>query len=346
MRSSKYLPVLQNITTLLIIGFYAAYLAFIVANDQGAVDYETFMEIGERFLNGQKIWGENSYYPLPYVMIFAFFAALPRWLSIIGWHLPLVIVVLLILGWRSTGFLFAPTLGHFMGGQSSLPGLLGFWKYRESSEQVEDWRGGAWLAVTTFKPQIGLAPILWAVWTWWQVWRREKTLTPQMWGFLGGTGLIYLPAFLIIPSWVGQWLESPREVKERAIATPLPRLFFSVLNLPDGLGFVLLLGLSIPLFYLVWRLNGKEMSLEVFVLFTLLVNPLIHDYDLIFLLPLLKDFRMGIVAVLVSLPTLVVIFFAYNVDAAWGVAVLTPLGMLIAKLVFNRADRPPGSLAD
>jgi len=267
-----------------LLSIYGAYLVFILRQQQGAVDYETFMNIGRRFLNGQMIWVENSYYPLPFVILFGVFAAMPKWLSIILWHAPLPIMALLITRWNPLSLLFAPVFAHFLGGQTALPGMLGFWRYRGQATEVHSWQGGAWLALTLLKPQLAIAPVLWALWTWLGVWRRDHRLTRQMWGFLGAALLLYLPAFVLIPNWVSQWLASPRQVNERALAALVPRLLLFVLDLPTTIAYPALGVITVGLFMLIWRANGRRMTLDVFFLFALLVNPFIHDYDLILLL--------------------------------------------------------------
>lgn len=334
--------VLAIIGVSLLLLLYVTYLYFMVVSQQGAVDYETFMDIGERFLAGESIWTENSYYPLPYVMIFGVFAALPPAVSIILWHFPLIILVLLIVKGNPLGLVFGPVFAHFTGGQTSVPGLLGFWQYYRSHLHIDDWRGGAWLSLTMIKPQLAIAPVMWAAYQWWQYWRREKRVSRQMLGFIGGTLLIYVPAFLIMPSWVSQWLASPREIKTRAVGTIVPRILFSVLELPAPVAFLLLAISAVVLFVVIRRLNNNRMPLDVFFLYTLLVNPFIHDYDLILLLPVAASGLLLNVAVMASIPTWLVIFFAYEVDAAWGVVTIIPVLVLIARLYLNRqpADHP------
>lgn len=98
---------------------------FVIGNGRGGVDYETFMEIGARFNAGEPIWTENSYYPLPYVLVFAFFSALPRELSVLLWHLIPVIAALVIARWRLSILLFAPLFAHMVGGQTAVFAMIG-----------------------------------------------------------------------------------------------------------------------------------------------------------------------------------------------------------------------------
>ncbi len=56
---------------------YVLYVGFVLQANRGPVDYETFMAIGSRLIHGMDVYGENSYYPMPFVMIFALFSWLP-----------------------------------------------------------------------------------------------------------------------------------------------------------------------------------------------------------------------------------------------------------------------------
>jgi hypothetical protein len=95
---------------------YLAYVGFIIQRNQAPVDYETFMQIGQRFWNGETFYGENSYYPLPYVMIFGVFSQLPRPISMTIWMLGPVVVALIATEWRPFALWFAPIFSHFVGG--------------------------------------------------------------------------------------------------------------------------------------------------------------------------------------------------------------------------------------
>ena len=53
---------------------YLLYIDYVIRGGRGPVDYETFINIGDRFLNGNNVYGENSYYPMPYVLVFALFS--------------------------------------------------------------------------------------------------------------------------------------------------------------------------------------------------------------------------------------------------------------------------------
>lgn len=123
--------VFSRLFTILLLAAYLLYVGFVIQHDQGPVDYETFMQIGARFLSRQEVYGENSYYPLPFVMIFAGFSVLPRPVSMTLWLLLPVVMAWWISGWKPWVLLYAPLVAHFFGGQTAVFGMMGLWGYRQ-----------------------------------------------------------------------------------------------------------------------------------------------------------------------------------------------------------------------
>jgi hypothetical protein len=317
---------LEWVALLLLLMLYSGYILFAAANGEAAVDYHTFMEIGQRFIDNEPIWVTNSYYPLPTVLIFAFFALLPLPLSIALWHGLPVLMALYATRFRAWVLMFAPLFAHVVGGQSSIFGLVGLYGYRRYATH---WRGGIFLAILTFKPQLALVPLAWAGWQWLETIRTTRRMPDQLWAFMGGVVLIYGPTLLLIPDWPVQWLEGPRPLFERALAGFMPRTL------------LVIFGESGPLFWVVWLLiTGVSLvwlvrqhpDFDRWMLWSFVVYPLVHDYDLIQMIPLLQTARLRRVAVIASLPTWVVIFLAYGNDSAWYVVTLIPLATFIAAM--------------
>lgn len=309
---------------------YLLYVGFVIQADQGPVDYETFMRIGTQFLRGEEVYGENSYYPLPYVMVFGAFAALPRPVSMALWLLLPVAAALLITGWRPWALLYAPLFGHFLGGQTAMFGMLGLWGYRRN-QGVQQAAGGVWLALLLLKPQLGVIPLGWAAWQWWKSVRIERRVPRQTLAWLAATAVMYLPAFVLQPDWVVRWLSSPRPLFERALAGLVPRGLV-LLGVQGWLFGVLLVLAVVAGLILLWRWSKGKLTLEMLTLFYFVVSPLVHDYDLIQTIPLLETRRAQWLAVLLGIPTLVVILFAYEVDAAWMAVTIIAPGVLIYQL--------------
>jgi hypothetical protein len=72
-------------------------------------------------------------------------------------------------------------------------------------EQERDWLAGAFLAATTIKPQMSFLLVPWVLW--WTAWRQRW----QVWkGFVMAMALLVGVSFLLVPTWVGDFLEDVR----------------------------------------------------------------------------------------------------------------------------------------
>ena len=318
---------------------YLAYIVFIIQADRGPIDYETFMGIGRRLLTAQPVYGENSYYPMPYVMIFAFFSWLPRALSMALWLVIPVIAALIISRWNPLVLLFAPLFGHFVGGQSAVFGMVGLWGYRKHIHP-DDLIGGIFLGLTMIKPQLGILPLLYAFSVWIKEFRLSKKVPRQTWSWLITTAIIYVPGFLIQPDWLVQWLSAPRPLFERALAGFLPRTLQYIIPSQSLWYWLTLILLAVILLIIVRRLNQGRISFDLLILWGFIVNPLVHDYDLIQLIPLIQKKRTMILACLLSIPGWLVILFFYQVDHAWYVFTLIAPGLMLWYLLRKRSGSP------
>lgn len=298
---------------------YGGYLLFILGNTRAAVDYETFMSIGSRFRLGEPVWGENSFYPLPMVQVFAFFDALPRTLSVLIWHVVPVVIALVIARGRPWVLFFAPLFAHFLGGQTAVFGLLGMAIYRRSMQSAS---AGFGLALLLLKPQLGIFPLLWAGWQWLGLMRTQRRIPAQALVFAFSALLIYLPGFFIIQDWLTQWLGHARPLALRGLSALLPRSLLMLFPGGGALFWGLLIAASLLLLIWLVRILRGRLTFDSWMLWSYLVNPLILDYDLIQMIPLLNQRSLYRTAVLASLPLWLVIFFAYDNDVAWFAATL------------------------
>jgi hypothetical protein len=311
-RNKKFLTILLAVLCLIP---YGLYLYIGLTNNQGPVDFDTFLGIGQRLLSGEEVYTTNSYYPIPYTFIFAILSLLPRQISFFLWLLIPVLIILMITDWEPRSLLFAPTFSHFLGGQSSVFSLIGFWGYRKN-QNPENIPGGLWLALLTLKPQLGIIPVLWAAYSWWQYFRAEKKIPKQFLSFLSLTLAFYLPSFAVDPKWPIKWLSQPRPLFERALSGIAPRtLLILSSNLIFFWTFLFLIAAS--LLWALWKHQKDEMNLDVLMLWGAIVNPLIHDYDLVQLVPIIHSRQLWRFALLASTPGWLVILFAYDQDPAW-----------------------------
>jgi hypothetical protein len=317
---------------------YVGYVGFVIGNGRAGVDYETFMEIGARFNSGAPIWTENSYYPLPYVMIFGLFSSLPRPLSILIWHLVPVLAAILLSRWHFYPLLFAPLFAHMVGGQTAVFAMIGLALYRADRM---GWRGGVGLALLLLKPQLGIFPLLWAGGEWLYTLIQQRRVPVSAYIFAACALLLYLPTFLLIPDWVNQWLAQPRPFFERALAGFVPRTLYLVFE-QGSLAFWIALTLTgALLLFVIMRVMRQRLSFDAFMLAGFVLNPFVHDYDLIQMIPLLSLPPLHWTAILASVPTWLVIAFAYGQDSAWYVVTLIAPAVLFAYLWAARFYAPP-----
>lgn len=306
---------------------YVAYIVFIIVGNQSGVDYETFMQIGDRFLAGQPIWTENSYYPMPYVMVFGLFSALPRPISMLLWHGAPILVALYITRGKPWPLLFAPLFAHTIGGQTAIFGLLGLYIYRQNRER---WQGGIGLAILLIKPQLAIFPLIWAGISWLNELRQQRRVPVQSVIFVICALLVFLPGFLLIPDWVQQWLSQPRPLFVRAMATIVPRSLFILFNGQSIIYWALLAVIATALLVGIGVAYKRKVPFDVFMMCGYIINPLVHDYDLIQMIAILDRPSYWWTAVLASLPTWLVIFFAYDNDSAWyAVTLIAPIVLAV-----------------
>ncbi len=325
------------ITLLILVVPYILYLAYIVSNDQGPVDYETFMEIGQSLIQGEHVYGENSYYPLPYIAVFAVFSGLPRSISMILWLGLPVLVAVLAVGFHPYVLLFAPLFSHFVGGQSSVFGLLGYWGYRRNLD-LNGWAGGVFLALTALKPQLGIVPIGFAAIQWVKYIRGQRSIPNQLISFLLAIGFMMLPSLIFMPGWIINWLRTPRPLFSRAISAAVPRLLLLVQS-PDSLSYwILWFALSALILTIVWRLKGASHPLDILLLTSFIVNPLVHDYDLIQIIPTIWGPWLPISAIVLSIPGWWTIATQYTNDSAWITFIIIAPGLLAAYIAQCRRN--------
>jgi hypothetical protein len=322
----------RHILVVILLIPYLLYLFFIIQADTGPIDFETIMRIGGTFAEGGKVYGENSYYPLPYVFIFSVFSALPRSIAMAIWLGAPVVMVLLISGFRPFVLLFAPTISHFFGGQTAVFGLLGFWGYRENLDETKK-AGGVWLALTLLKPQLGLVPLAYALWRWLGYYKRNRKIPAQFLAFVVSISVIYIPSLILNPSWPLEWLSVPRPMFQRALSGLLPRLLLQLFPSDSIAYWSIWLIIAIALLILVLRLKRRGHLLDILVLWGFVVSPLVHDYDLLQVIPILVTPLLEWGALLLSLPGWWTILFQYANDSAWVTFTIIAPGILVIYLL-------------
>jgi hypothetical protein len=319
---------------------YLLYIGYVVANNLGPVDYETFMEIGSRIPLGKAVFDGNSYYPAPFVYLFTLLYLLPRSVSLIIWLLTPILTAWMIVGKKPWVLFYGPLFANFLGGQSALFAMLGMWGFMRSSD-INKWSGGIWLGIIAFKPHLAVFPAVYAAREWLvSAWRIRK-IPKQAFGFSGMLLLWYLIGVPIGWDWPVQWLSNPRPVFFRAQAGIIPRTL-AVIGVEIGsINFWIgaLLGV-IMLGLVCWWINHRRMPMDLWMFVIACFYPLMHDYDLIQLIPFLDTPLRRRWALIASIPLWWVMLFAYANDQAWFVVTLIPPIMVGVALVEKRNQKP------
>ncbi|MBC8505473.1 MAG: hypothetical protein H8D34_11480, partial [Chloroflexi bacterium] len=254
-------------------------------------------------------------------------------ISVVIWFLAPVVFALLISGGNPLVLLFAPVFGHFVGGQTAIFGMIGLWGYRKN---INNPNGGLFLGLALLKPQLGLIPLAFAIAQWWRKYKDQRKISRQVWAWIITMIVIYLPGFLFVPDWPSQWLTYPRPLFERAMSGFVPRTLLYFVSSQTIVYWIILIIVGVLLLLSIWLSNQKEISIDLAVLWGFIVSPLVHDYDLIQLVPLLDEKKSLLLAVLVSIPGWFVILFEYGNNSAWYIFTIIAPSILCAFIYYKQ----------
>ena len=140
--------------------------------------------------------------------------------------------------------------------------------------------------------------------------------------FLTSAILIYLPWFIFNSAWLGEWLSNPRSLRLRAMAGLVPRLLMYI-DFSSAAYYAILMIISAIICF--WLYRTKAYNLDLVVLLSFILLPIVHDYDLIQIIPVLDTTKRIKFAALSSIPLWLTILFAYRNDHAWiSAAIIAP----------------------
>jgi len=260
-------------------------------------DYAQLMIGAERFCyqTDSFIYDERWLYPAPFYTSFCIPQHhLPQilfWL----WMIVPFLLVIWIGGQRSAIVVYPPLVLHLVLGQSTwvlLPlYMLAERLSRDDSQRVPLWYGII-LGLAVLKPHIAFAAWVWIVWRWRERWLLLLT------GAISSL-VILLPSFFMRPNWLFEWLANGRDYRPISMANIalIPVELFQLgldqaAYISSGSGQLIIWGTGLmtaaALYFLIHRRRGK-LELYDWVLIFCFSNPLMHDYDLIILLPFLGN---------------------------------------------------------
>jgi hypothetical protein len=284
-------------------------------------DYGNYVSMGRALREGISPYGEHRYYPLPTALwIFVPLALLPDWFRLVWVIVPLLFVMMIARREAIWWFLFPP-LWFVMS-----DGMLEGWLLLPLHWLIQNKKGfaGFGAALLLLKPQLAFPVIVYMIGKW--LWARDRR---NLGVFAAVSVLLWTPAFLVRPQWVGEMLAAlPERVAQNSEMLPLmTSSVWSWLWL-GGLAqlvFLLLAVSSVALFG--WGLRRRAAVTSLLQAMTLLWTPIFFASALATLIPFVRGRQK--IAIVCSALVAWVLTLLFPVPNFGGFYVLPPLLMLL-----------------
>jgi hypothetical protein len=308
------------------------YLVVSYAVNSKPYDYALLMRGADWYCfdNDAFVYGKDLrvYYPAPFYTTFClpnrYAEPLLRalWLGI-----PLGAALWLARG-RAAVLAYPPLFILILLGQSSWLLLPAFMLAAgDKKRQSSPWWHGLALALCVFKPHIALPVVVYLLYRWW------KQHSPAFYVAIVGMIAVCIPAFLIRPTWLAEWLPSGRGFEPVNLASiAFVPVQLAGLGFAPGTGgqvivysFCALVGVGL---FVLLRRQG-HLTLYDWVLLFFFVNPFLNDYDLIVLLPFITQNRRRL---LVALVGGVVSWVFALMTLRWSMSFMVLLPLLVMRL--------------
>lgn len=239
------------------------------------------------------VYSGEHLYPAPFYTTFCgLFRYMPVLLFVLWTGLPFLIVLWLG-GKRAAVLVYPPFVIHTILGQSTWLLLPIYWLALQADRNKKlKWWYGLAVPFALFKPHISLLPLAWLVY--------HERRNIAFWGVsIVSSLLAFIPAFILQPNWVTEWLSAGRGYKIPSIANigifPIQVLRLgdtqtALLDATSGQLVVLAFcgSMALALLFAIYQRRGT-LTLYDWVLVFALTNPFMHDYDLIILLPFIAN---------------------------------------------------------
>lgn len=281
-------------------------------------------------------------YPAPFYSAMCLPIAVSPIITLILWMIVPFLMVLVLAGRRAVILIFPPFVLHMILGQSTWLVLPLFAYALWSNEKSVRWWHGIITLLVVFKPHIGGLAV---VWLWYHYRHRRGFIITSFLSIV----TVVIPAFLMQPTWLVDWLGNGRSFKLSSMANlgiiPVDLLGLGgeeVLELAPTLSDqlpVYLFGgvLAIVLLCVVYRQRGT-LTLYDWVLAFCLSNPLLHDYDLIILIPFIGLFPRRL---LLGLTTGIIVWIYALMTGAYQASIFIPLILWVSRVLVtdSRLDK-------
>jgi hypothetical protein len=323
---------------------FCAYLAAAFLQNQQPFDYvqlirgvRIYCTDPSHFVYGNSIYSDGfiqrNFYPAPFYSAFCVpDQAAPNVLFLIWMLFPFVWAVILAKQ-RAAIFAYAPLFLHILLGQSTA--FLIPLYYLAANPRPPRWWYGIIIATALFKPHVAAPAVLILLWRWRYHWGAWITAAVTSIAFL-------IPTFLHTPDWIQQWLGGARGYEIVSLAT-VARMPIRALNMPyvpssdqQVLIWGLAIGVAILTLSLLWYRRKHLTFYDVFLVFCF-TAPLIHDYDLVILIPfLVQRPKRLLLALMAGLPAWIYAMMSGTPERPLGfynLSILITLALIAERLL-------------
>jgi hypothetical protein len=325
-------------------GLFFFYLAAALIQNQQPFDYVQLIRGVRIYCNDPThfVYGVSTYtdgliqrnfYPAPFYSAFCVPDAVsPNALFLIWMLFPFVWAVILSKQ-RAAIFAYAPLFLHILLGQSTA--FLIPLYYLAANPRPPRWWYGIIIATALFKPHVAAPAVLILLWRWRHHWGAWITAAVSSIAFL-------IPTFLHTPDWIQQWLGSARGFEIISLATvarvPIRALNMPYVPAPDQQrliwGFAVVV--AIVVLGALWYRRKRLTFYDIFLVFCF-TAPLVHDYDLVILIPfLVQRPKRLLLAVTAGLPAWIYAMMSGTPDRPLGfynLSLLITLALIAERLL-------------
>jgi hypothetical protein len=323
---------------------FCAYLAAAFLQNEKPFDYvqlirgvRTYCADPAHFEYGVSVYTDGliqrNFYPAPFYSLFCVPDQLAPDALFLIWMLFPLIWALLLARMRASIFAFTPLFLHILLGQSTAFLIPLF--YLASTPRPPRWWYGVILATALLKPHIAAPAVLILLWRWRHHWRALLV------GAITSIAIL-IPTFLHTPNWIQQWLGSARGYEIVSLVT-VPRIVIRAFDMPyvpapdqQRLIWGLAIAAAAILLGLLWARRKKLAFYDVFLVFCF-TAPLVHDYDLVILIPfLVQRPRRLLLALVAGLPAWVYAMMSGTPERPLGMynlSILITLALIAERLL-------------
>lgn len=330
------------INTLIIVVGISLLLAYVgislTIQDAYPYDYGILLSGTEAFCFQPDVFEYNPLwlYPAPFYSAMCIPILLSQQVTLVIWMFVPFLMALALAGRRAVILIFPPLILHTILGQSTwLVVPLFAYALWVDHKSARGWHGLI-AALVIFKPHIGGLALIW-------LWVKHRHNRAFIITSVVSIVLMVLPAFLMQPTWLVDWLSNGRSFKLVSMAN-LGMIPVALLDV--GVGFedaldiapvltdqLIIYGFGAVLaLVLLWLLYWRRGTLTFYdwVLVFCLANPLMHDYDLIILLPFIGLFpKRLLLGLAVSIP----VWIYAMMTGMYHASILITLVLLMSRLV-------------